>query len=45
MRNLDISDTRAKLFTYAQAGLLATGEPEGGLPHLLEPAKPKEIED
>jgi argininosuccinate synthase len=45
MRNLDISDTRAKLFTYAQAGLLATGESEGGLPHLLEPAKPNEIED
>jgi argininosuccinate synthase len=42
MRNLDISDTRAKLFTYAQAGLLATGEPEGGLPHLLEPAKPEQ---
>ena len=37
MRNLDIADTRDKLFTYARAGLLATGEGEA-LPHLLEPA-------
>jgi argininosuccinate synthase len=36
MRNLDIADTRDKLFTYARAGLLATGEGEA-LPHLLEP--------
>ena len=35
MRNLDIADTRAKLFTYMQAGVLA---PSAGttLPHLLE---------
>jgi argininosuccinate synthase len=38
MRNLDISDTRDKLFTYARAGLLATGEGEA-LPHLLEPGE------
>ena len=39
MRNLDIADTRAKLFTYSQAGLLG---PRGGsaLPELLEEAKP-----
>jgi argininosuccinate synthase len=36
MRNLDISDTREKLLTYARAGLLATGDGEA-LPHLLEP--------
>jgi argininosuccinate synthase len=41
MRNLDIADTREKLFTYARAGLLATGEGEA-LPHLLEPAKASE---
>ena len=35
MRNLDIADTREKLFTYARAGLLGT--PEGtSLPELLE---------
>ncbi len=39
MRNLDIADTREKLFTYAAAGLLATGEGEA-LPHLLEPGEP-----
>ena len=39
MRNLDIADTREKLFTYARAGLLATGEGEA-LPHLLEPGNP-----
>ena len=37
MRNLDIADTREKLLTYAQAGLLSTGE-GNPLPHLLEPA-------
>jgi len=37
MRNLDIADTREKLFTYARAGLLSTGE-GNPLPHLLEPA-------
>jgi argininosuccinate synthase len=39
MRNLDIADTRAKLFTYSQAGLLGS---RGGsaLPELLEEAKP-----
>jgi argininosuccinate synthase len=34
MRNLDITDTRAKLQTYTQTGLLAPGG-GGGLPHLL----------
>jgi argininosuccinate synthase len=34
MRNLDITDTRAKLQTYMQTGLLAPGG-GGGLPHLL----------
>jgi argininosuccinate synthase len=38
MRNLDIADTRDKLFTYARAGLLATGEGEA-LPHLLGPGE------
>ena len=38
MRNLDIEDTRAKLFTYAKAGLLAGGR-ESALPQLLEEAK------
>ena len=38
MRNLDISDTRAKLFEYARTGLLVTGEGEA-LPHLLEPGE------
>ena len=38
MRNLDIADTRDKLFTYARAGLLATGEGEA-MPHLLEPGE------
>jgi len=39
MRNLDIADTRDKLFTYSQAGLLGS---RGGsaLPELLEEAKP-----
>ena len=44
MRNLDISDTREKLFTYARAGLLATGEGEA-LPHLLEPGETVKTED
>jgi argininosuccinate synthase len=35
MRNLDIADTRDKLLTYTQAGLLAPGE-ETALPHLLD---------
>ena len=35
MRNMDIVDTRNKLFTYVEAGLLTT--PAGGeLPHLLD---------
>jgi argininosuccinate synthase len=38
MRNLDIADTREKLFTYSRAGLLAAGEGHG-LPHLLEPGE------
>ena len=43
MRNLDIADTRAKLFTYARAGLLSTG---GGnpLPHLLDPGATEDTE-
>ena len=44
MRNLDISDTREKLFTYARAGLLATGESEA-LPHLLEPGEVQKKEE
>jgi len=44
MRNLDISDTREKLFTYARAGLLATGDGEA-MPHLLEPGKPEPTDD
>jgi argininosuccinate synthase len=40
MRNLDITDTREKLFTYVKAGVLA---PSVGkeLPHPAEPEKPK----
>jgi argininosuccinate synthase len=41
MRNLDIADTREKLFTYARAGLLATGDGDA-LPHLLEPGESPE---
>jgi argininosuccinate synthase len=39
MRNLDIADTRDKLFTYSKAGLLGS---RGGstLPELLEEARP-----
>ena len=39
MRNLDIVDTRDKLFTYVKAGVLA---PWSGtaLPHLPEPEHP-----
>jgi argininosuccinate synthase len=37
MRNLDIADTRDKLFTYHRAGLLGT--PQGtSLPELMEEA-------
>jgi argininosuccinate synthase len=36
MRNLDITDTRQKLDTYAKAGLLGTGN---ALPELPEPKK------
>ena len=36
MRNLDISDTREKLITYARAGLLG---PSRSLPHMLEAAQ------
>jgi argininosuccinate synthase len=41
MRNLDIVDTRDKLFTYVKAGVLA---PWSGtaLPHLPEPEHPAE---
>ena len=37
MRNLDITDTREKLFTYVEAGVLAPWR-GGALPHLAEPA-------
>src|SRR3990170_7611189 len=37
MRNLDIADTREKLFTYTRTGLLQPSA--DALPHLLEPAK------
>jgi argininosuccinate synthase len=37
MRNLDIADTREKLFTYTQTGLLQAST--DALPHLLEPPK------
>mgnify|MGYP003334623319 CR=1 FL=1 len=40
MRNLDITDTRAKLQTYTQTGLLTPGG-GGGLPHLLGPGEKK----
>src|SRR4029079_11519089 len=39
MRNLDIADTREKLFTYAKAGLLDSGQGVE-FPHLLEPGTP-----
>jgi argininosuccinate synthase len=44
MRNLDIVDTRDKLFTYVKAGVLA---PAGGsaLPHLVEGEHPAEEEE
>jgi len=35
MRNLDIVDTREKLFTYMKAGLLSSGSGTA-LPHLIE---------
>ena len=35
MRNLDLADTRAKLFTYMKAGVIAPA-PGTTLPHLLE---------
>ena len=41
MRNLDITDTREKLFTYVKAGVLAP--PSGGeLPHVIEAVAPEE---
>jgi argininosuccinate synthase len=36
MRNLDITDTRDKLFTYVDAGVLAPWS-GSALPHLPEP--------
>jgi argininosuccinate synthase len=39
MRNLDIADTRDKLFTYAKAGLLGPSH-DSSLPELLEEPKP-----
>jgi argininosuccinate synthase len=41
MRNLDIVDTRDKLFTYMRAGVLAAGAGTT-LPHLLEGEAPSE---
>jgi argininosuccinate synthase len=41
MRNLDIADTREKLFSYAEAGLLETAR-GNELPHLIEPGGKKE---
>jgi argininosuccinate synthase len=44
MRNLDIADTREKLFTYARAGLL--GVTSGtSLPELIEAPKPHHDDD
>src|SRR6185436_3835845 len=37
MRNLDISDTREKLTTYARAGVISLGTGDD-LPHLIEAA-------
>jgi len=39
MRNLDIVDTREKLFTYMKAGLLSPGSGTA-LPHLIEAGEP-----
>jgi hypothetical protein len=39
MRNLDISDTREKLFTYVKAGVLAPAR-GAELPHLLDAGAP-----
>ena len=39
MRNLDIVDTREKLFTYMKAGLLSSGSGTA-LPHLIESGDP-----
>jgi argininosuccinate synthase len=39
MRNLDIVDTRDKLFTYMKAGLLSAGSGTA-LPHLIEGGEP-----
>jgi argininosuccinate synthase len=42
MRNLDIADTREKLLTYMNAGVLADGN-DADLPRLIEPgSKPRE---
>jgi argininosuccinate synthase len=37
MRNLDITDTRDKLFTYVKAGVLAPGSVGKELPHSTDP--------
>ena len=51
MRNLDITDTREKLLTYVDAGVLApwsapalphVAEPAPALPHVAEPREPHE---
>jgi argininosuccinate synthase len=47
MRNLDIVDTREKLFTYMKAGLLSSGSGTA-LPQLIEagdPHRPDRTED
>jgi argininosuccinate synthase len=41
MRNLDITDTRAKLLTYAQTGLLTLSK-GSEMPHLNSTTEPKE---
>jgi argininosuccinate synthase len=42
MRNLDIADTRAKLLTYAKAGLLSF-ESGTALPHVTEDVPEKAL--
>ncbi len=42
MRNLDITDTREKLFGYAQSGLLSASSATG-LPQVENPGKQRQI--
>jgi len=41
MRNLDITDTRDKLFTYVKAGVLAPGSVGKELPHPADATEKK----